>query len=137
MVALLSSEELNVLVLLDQEGESQKTKNELVKAKLISENNVVFISEAFGSNKPAEADVEDLLDPAVYENLVRESYASELTTKTLTLNAKIPRIAKRIGQGFVDLGIAFHKTRPAKLFLKKWQTHPTRSCLTLARSSLR
>jgi predicted ATP-dependent endonuclease of OLD family len=124
MVALLSSEELNVIVLLDQESESQKTKSELVKAKLISENNVVFISEAFGSDKPAEADVEDLLDSDVYEKLVRESYASELATKTLTLNPRIPRIAKRIEQGLLDLGITFHKTRPARLFLKKMANSP-------------
>ena len=63
MVALLTSEALNVLVLLDTERDSKVTKDELLKAKLIRDQNVVFVSEAF-SSPPNEADIEDLLDPA-------------------------------------------------------------------------
>jgi AAA ATPase domain len=123
MVALLTSESLNVLVLLDTERDSKATKDELLKTKLIRDQNVVFVSEAFASS-PNEADIEDLLDPAIYESLVRESYAVELKKKTLTLNAKIPRIAKRIEAGLADLGIPFHKTRPTRLFLKKMAVEP-------------
>lgn len=47
MVALLTSESLNVLVLLDTERDSKATKDELLKAKLIHDQNVVFVSEAF------------------------------------------------------------------------------------------
>ncbi|HSB97031.1 MAG TPA: AAA family ATPase, partial [Spongiibacteraceae bacterium] len=117
MVALLTSESLNVLVLLDAERDSKATRDELLKAKLIREQNVVFVSEAF-SSPPNEADIEDLLDAAVYEALVRESYSKELKGKTLKLNANIPRIAKRIEAALADLGIPFHKTRPTRLFLK-------------------
>lgn len=124
MVALLSSEELNVLVLLDQEKDARGTKEDLVKAKLIAEQNVVFISEAFGVTPPKEADTEDLLDPAVYEALVRESYAMELKGKTLTLNTRIPRIARRVEAALEDLGVEFHKTRPTRLLLKKMATDP-------------
>jgi hypothetical protein len=124
MVALLTSEELNVIVLLDKESEAEATRTELIKSKLISENNVVLLGEAFGSNPPAEADTEDLLDPSVYEALVRESYAKELAGKTLTLNARIPRIAKRVEAAFEALGIPFHKTRPARLFLNKMAKVP-------------
>lgn len=123
MVALLTSESLNVLVLLDTERDSKATKDELLKTKLIRDQNVVFVSEAFASS-PNEADIEDLLDPATYETLVRESYAAELKGKTLTLNAKIPRIAKRIEAGLADIGISFHKTRPTRLFLKKMALEP-------------
>lgn len=123
MVTLLASQSLNVLVLLDQERDSAATKDELLKAKLIRSPNVVFVSEAFVS-PPSEADIEDLLDPAVYEALVRESYSAELKDKTLTLNASIPRIARRVEQGLKDLGIAFHKTRPTRLFLKKMASEP-------------
>ena len=119
MVALLTSEEQNVLVLLDQEKEAKTTKDDLVRNKLIAEQNVVFVSEAFAAPAPSEADTEDLLDPDVYEALVRESYATELKGKTLSLNAKIPRIAKRVEAGLNGLGIEFHKTRPARLFLNK------------------
>ena len=123
MVALLTSEALNVLVLLDTERDSKATKDELLKAKLIRDQNVVFVSEAFES-PPIEADIEDLLDPTVYEALLRESYATELKDKTLKLNANIPRVAKRIEAGLADLGITFHKTRPTRLFLKKMASEP-------------
>lgn len=123
MVALLTSESLNVLVLLDTERDSRATKEELLKSKLIRDKNVVFVSEAF-SSPPNEADIEDLLDPNVYEALVLESYSSELEGKKLSLNPKIPRIAKRIEAGLNELGIPFHKTRPTRLFLKKMSTEP-------------
>ena len=124
MVALLTSEELNVLVLLDEEKDAQNTKDGLVKSKLIAEQNVVFVSEAFAAPAPNEADIEDLLEPPVYEALVRESYAAELSGKTLTLNTNIPRIAKRYEAGLKALGIEFHKTRPTRLLLKKMSTDP-------------
>jgi len=123
MVALLTSESLNVLVLLDAEREAEATKKELVQSKLIKEQNVVFVSEAF-SPAPSEADIEDLLDAAVYESLVRESYKAELKGKTLILNTHIPRISKRIEKAFADLGLEFHKTRPARLFLTKMAVDP-------------
>lgn len=124
MVALLTSEELNVLVLLDEEKQARGTKDDLVKSKLIREENVVFISEAFAGATVSEADVEDLLDPDVYEALVRESYNAELKGKTLALNSQIPRIAKRFEDAFKDLGIDFHKTRPARLLLSRMASEP-------------
>jgi len=123
MVALLTSERLNVLVLLDTERDSKATKDGLLKARLIRDQNVVFVSEAFAT-PPNEADIEDLLDPAVYEALVRESYLAELKAKTLTLNSNIPRIAKQIETGLADIGISFHKTRPTRLFLTKMASEP-------------
>lgn len=126
MVALLTSEAQNVLVLLDQEKEAQATKEHLVKSKLIAEQNVVFVSEAFADPAPSEADVEDMLDPAVYEALVRESYKTELTGKKLELNANLPRIAKRFEAALKALDIKFYKTRPASLLLKKMATEPAK-----------
>lgn len=124
MVALLTSEQLNVLVLLDAENAAKSTKNDLVKTKLIREENVVSAVEAFSENPPNEADIEDLLDPAVYEALVRESYVNELKGKIFSLDSKIPRIAKRIEATFKSFGMDFHKTRPARLLLKKMASDP-------------
>jgi predicted ATP-dependent endonuclease of OLD family len=120
MVALLTSEQLQVIVLFDEEKQSRTTRDELVKAKLIKDDNIVFVSDAYDpSTKPAEADMEDLFEPDVYKALVDESYSKELNGKTLSLNAQIPRIVKRYEKAFADLGIEFHKTRPARLFLNK------------------
>ena len=124
MVALLTSEQLKVLVLFDDEKDAKATRDDLVKGKLIRSDSVVFVSEAFDA-APAEADIEDLIDPAVYEKLVRDAYAKELKGKKLELNAHIPRIARRFEAAFELLSIPFHKTRPARLFLQKMATDPS------------
>lgn len=124
MVALLTSEEQTVLVLLDQEKEAQATRDNLVRSKLIAEHGVIFVSEGFSTSAPTEADIEDLLDPLVYERLVCECYETELVGKTLVLNTNIPRIAKRIEAGLKVLDIKFHKTRPTALLLKKLASEP-------------
>lgn len=123
MVALLTSEQLKVLVLFDEEKDAKATRDDLVRGKLIRSDSVVFVSEAF-ETAPSEADMEDLIDPAVYDKLVRESYAKELKGKKLELNAHIPRIARRFEAAFDALSIPFHKTRPARLFLQKMATDP-------------
>jgi predicted ATPase len=125
MVALLTSERLRVLVLLDDEKQARITKEELVKSKLIREDGVIFVTAAFpGAAKPSEADAEDLIDPEVFDALARESYKAELKGKTLSLNAAIPRIVKRFEKAFSDIGLEFNKTRPARLLLAKMAKHP-------------
>lgn len=131
MVALLTAERLNVLVMLDEERQARTAKDELVKQKLIREDNVVFVTDGFdASDKPAEADIEDLIDEAVYNDLVRESYAAELTGKTPGLNPKVPRIVKRYEEAFKALGLEFHKTRPARLLLNRMATEPDKIMTT-------
>jgi predicted ATPase len=124
MVALLTSEKLNVLVLLDDEKQARGTKEELVKSKLIRDENVTFVTQGFPAGGPSEADIEDLLDSDVYTALVEESYKDELRGKKLNLNAKIPRIVKRYEDAFSALGMEFHKTRPARLLLNKMANRP-------------
>ena len=82
------------------------------------------MSTAFSAPAPAEADIEDLLDPDVYRQLVQESYARELKGKKLAPNAHVPRIVKRYELAFDAVGLEFNKTRPAKLFLKKMAEDP-------------
>jgi hypothetical protein len=119
MVALLTSERLRVMVLLDDERQARTTKEELVKQKLIRDDNVVFVTDGFDHGKPGEADIEDLLDPLVYDALVLEAYKVELSGTSLSLNTSIPRIAKRYEEAFKAAGLEFYKTRPARLFLNK------------------
>ncbi|WP_298491511.1 ATP-dependent endonuclease [uncultured Maritimibacter sp.] len=123
MVALLTSEQLKVIVLFDDEKDAKATRNDLVKGKLLRSDNVVFASEAFEA-PPSEADIEDILDPVVYEKLIREAYTDELKGKTLEINTHVPRIARRFEAAFKALSIDFHKTRPTRLFLQKMATDP-------------
>lgn len=124
MVALLTSERLNVLVLLDEERSTESTRDHLVKSKLIREKNVVFVSEAFEGDGPVEADIEDLIDADAYVTLVEECYSSELNGKSLALNPEIPRMTKRIEAAMSEFGVVFHKTRPARLLIQKMRNEP-------------
>lgn len=131
MVALLTAERLNVLVMLDEERQARTAKDELVKQKLIREDNVVFVTDGFDtSGRPVEADIEDLIDETVYSGLVRESYAAELAGKSLSLNPNVPRIVKRYEEAFKALGLEFHKTRSARLLLNRMATEPEKIVTT-------
>ncbi|WP_202882945.1 hypothetical protein [Microvirga tunisiensis] len=124
MVALLSSQQLGVLVLLDDERAGREAQKELVTSRLVRDSAVIFVSDAFAH--PREADIEDLVDPAVYEELVRHTYRKELKGKNLNLNTNIPRIVKRFEIAFADTGLEFNKTRPAREFLARMATDPER-----------
>jgi predicted ATP-dependent endonuclease of OLD family len=124
MAALLTSEELTVLVLLDDDRAGRETHTDLVKNKLVRESAVMFVTEGFTDLKPVEADIEDLIDPAVYADLVNHTYRKELAGKTLALNMSIPRIVKRYEEAFTALGMEFHKTRPAREFMTRMGDQP-------------
>jgi hypothetical protein len=124
MVSMLTSQRLNVLVLLDDEKQARMIRDEMVTSRLVREHQVIFVSDVFDSAKPAEADIEDLLDPTMYEALARDAYAKELQGKTLKLNVNIPRIVKRLEKGFEEIGLAFHKTRTDGLFFRKMAADP-------------
>lgn len=124
MVSLLTSQKLNVLVLLDDESQGRNVRDEMLKARVVREHQLIFVSDAFESNRPPEADIEDLIEPTIYEELVRDAYAKELEGKTLTLNANIPRIVKRFEQAFAAIGLTFHKTRAAGLFYRRMNVNP-------------
>lgn len=124
MVSLLVSQKLNALVLLDDEKQARAVRDEMVTSRLIKEHQVILVSEAFDAGKPSEADIEDLLDPAIYEGLAKDAYAKELQGKSLVLNASIPRIVKRLEQGFAQIGLTFHKTRVDGLFFRKMAVDP-------------
>lgn len=125
MVSLLTAQKLNALVLFDEESQARAVSAEMITTKLIRGSSVMFVSEAFAGTPPKDADIEDLIDPVVYETLMRQSYSKELTGKDLKSNPNIPRIVKRFEAAFEDLGLTFHKTRVAGLFFRTMATDPT------------
>lgn len=124
MVALLASQNLKVIVLFDDEPQARNAAEDLLRNKLIRDENLVFVADAFVAPPSGGADVEDLIDPEVFRRLVEDSYARELEGKDLVLNDRIPRIVKRYEEAFRTLGMNFHKTRPAKLFLRRMAESP-------------
>ena len=125
MAALLASENLNVLVLLDHEKDALSTRDDLLKTKVLRENNILSIGDAFEEDaRPNDADIEDLLDADIYEKLVRDSHAPKIGKKKLAVNDRIPRLAKRMEQALKGVDVEFSKTRPARLFLEKMGQSP-------------
>jgi hypothetical protein len=124
LVALLTAEQSNVVVLFDSEKNARSAAEELARDRLLQEKDVVFVGDAYDPARK-DADIEDLLDPEVFHALVDESYAKELDGKTLNLNINVPRIVKRYELAFEELGLEFNKIRPARLFLKKIGSDPT------------
>jgi len=125
MVSLLTAQKLVVMTLLDDDNQGQTIRDEMIKSRLLREEQVIMISEAFDSLKPPEADIEDLLDPTIFEDLARAAYSKELQGKTLNLNHNIPRVVKRFEDAFEKAGLTFHKTRTAGLFFRRMAISPT------------
>ena len=122
--ALMTANRLKVVVLLDDEPSSRSTAGaSLVKTKMLRSESLVWASEAFDS-APKEADIEDLLPSDLYNDLVSESYSKELDIDNLQLDMNIVRIVKRYEAAFAQVGRAFHKSRPARLFLMKFAENP-------------
>jgi energy-coupling factor transporter ATP-binding protein EcfA2 len=124
MVALLTAQRLNVAVLFDSEPQAELTAKELLKAKLIRPEGLAFVGAAFEHPPTGGADIEDLIEPTKYLALVQQAYAKELAGRTLPLNPAIPRIVRRVEDAFSRLGLEFHKTRAAKLFVRKMADAP-------------
>ena len=120
MVALLTAQQLNVVVLLDSDSAGDTAAKEMLKSKLIRDTSIVRVGSVVSPS--AEADIEDLLEPAVFEDLAREAYQKELKGKTIGLNPNVPRIVRRFEDAFASVGLTFNKSRVAKLFLQKMGT---------------
>ncbi|WP_258286517.1 MULTISPECIES: ATP-dependent nuclease [Escherichia] len=116
MVSLLSSQNLNVVVLLDDEKQSRVTSAELQQQGMLNRKNVVFVSDALESNRD-ECDIEDLFNHDTFLQLVCESY--DLKPADLTLNKKIPRIVKQIESAFSSDKKKFVKAKPARTFMNR------------------
>jgi len=125
MATFLSAQRLNVLVLFDDERDARATAKELVRSKLIRNENVIFVGDGNESLRANGVDIEDLLDPDMFTELVNQTYADELSHASITLNANIPRIVKRYESAFQAAGLEFHKTRPAKAFLHRIAQEPS------------
>lgn len=116
MVSLLSSQNLNVVVLLDDEKQSRETSIELQQQGMLNKKNVVFVSEALES-KRGECDIEDIFNRETFLQLVSESYG--LKPATLKLNDKIPRIVKQLESAFSAEKKNFVKAKPARAFMNR------------------
>ena len=76
LVSLLAAQSLNVVVLLDSEPAGGRAHEDLVKNKLVRDEAVLHVADAFPAPAPREADVEDLIAPDVFMELLHEAYCA-------------------------------------------------------------
>lgn len=117
LVSLLSSQNLNVVLLLDDERNSRQTSIEIVNGKLIGQKNIVFVSEV-QSGDVTEVDIEDLFDKEMFRRLISEAYFPDVSEE-LNFNDKVPRITKQAEEALKLHKMKFVKAKPARLFLSK------------------
>ena len=117
LVSLLSSQNLNVVLLLDDERNSRQTSIEIVNGKLIGQKNIVFVSEVQSGNV-TEVDIEDLFDKEMFRSLISEAYSPDISEE-LNFNDKVPRITKQAEEALKLHKMKFVKAKPARLFLSK------------------
>ena len=115
-VALIGAQtNLNVAVLIDYQKRDQQIIENLYKAKLLDQNNVVTYADFVPG---AEADVEDMFEPDFYLRLVNAEYGSSINVNDIATGP--PRILQRLEQFLANNplpgGAGFNHYRPARYF---------------------
>jgi AAA ATPase-like protein len=123
-VSLHSSDDLNVAVLVGAGTRDQRRFKALQDSGYLDVTSLVRISDVATGK---EADIEDLLDPALYCALVSGAYAGDLPQgpiKPTDLKSRLPRVTARVEQYFKDNNVAatFSRYRLAAYFLREQQT---------------
>ena len=123
MVALLSGQEPQAVVLLGDKPGAHRGSLSHEIARILPENNLVCVAEAI--ERDGAADLEDLFDVELYDRFVRYCWRSELKERKLEPDESIPRVVERYQTALAAIGIEFDRSRPARLFLRGMGKNPT------------
>ena len=123
-VSLLGANQLNVAALIDANPKDRQRIAALQANGHLQGRALIQLSEVTGNE---EADIEDLLDPGFYLDLVNSAYAADLAKpiKGGDLKSKAPRVTAQVEQHFRDKDIANGKLnhyRPAAHLLREQVT---------------
>jgi hypothetical protein len=80
--------------------------------------NVIFVADALPGAPEGGADVEDLLDPKIYDRFVRMVHKSKLKERELEFDSQITRIVQRYQDAFARAGLSFYRERVARAFMR-------------------
>ena len=121
---LLGANKLNVVVLIDSSTKDAQAVKRLRENDQLANNGLIEISEFTTS---ADADIEDLLEPDFYLELVNRAYARELPNpiSLADLNSSDPRIVRQVEAYFRQHNIAggrFNHYKPAAVLLREQAT---------------
>ncbi len=121
---LLGANKLNVAVLIDSSTKDTQAVKRLRDNGQLGKNGLVEVSE-FTAND--DADIEDLLEPDFYLDLVNRAYQEDLPTPITTgdLNGHDPRIVRQVEAHFRQYNITggrFNHYKPAAVLLREQAT---------------
>ncbi|MCP4003464.1 MAG: ATP-binding protein [bacterium] len=123
MMALLSPKMGGALVLRSEHPCPDLLKDPTT-AGLIPDNNVIFIGDP-GSNTPGfSAEVEDLLEPGIYDQLVRNAYKADLRGREMVIDDSEPYIVRRYQNALEEHGLEFSREKVARVFLRAMSQSP-------------
>ncbi len=114
MTGLLSDGGVPAVVLRSTRSEAF----ERLPGSLGDAGNVIFVADALPDAREAGADVEDLIDPKVYEHFVRSVHKNQLQDHALQFDPRISRTVRRYRDAFGRAGLSFHRERVARAFMR-------------------
>jgi hypothetical protein len=114
MTGLLSSGGIPAVVL----QSSRSAVFEGLSGNLGDARNVIFVADALPKAPEGGADVEDLLDPQIYDRFVRIAHKSRLKDRELEFDSQITRLVPRYEDAFGRAGLSFSRERVARAFVR-------------------
>jgi hypothetical protein len=114
MTGLLSSGGVPAVVL----QSSRSAVFEGLSESLSDARNVVFVADALPEAPEGGADVEDLLDPQIYDRFVRIAHKNRLKDRELEFDTAITRLVPRYEDAFGRAGLSFYRERVARAFMR-------------------
>jgi len=120
MTDLLSSGGIPAVVL--QSGRSQVFDG--LPGDPSDTRNVIFVGDALPEAPAEGADIEDLLDPKIYDRFVRVAHKNRLKERELEFDPQITRTIPRYEDAFGRAGLSFSRERVARAFVRMLLQNP-------------
>ena len=117
LMSLLAEPPRNPILLLTSRPPAQ-TDAALSEAGLQAPKGIVFIGAGFSEAATTPVEIEDLIEPDVYDRLVRTAYRQKLDGKQLEPKVSIPCAVERYREAFARIGLSFSRREPALLIVR-------------------
>jgi hypothetical protein len=116
-MSLLAEPPRNPILLLTSRPPAQ-TDAALSEAGLQAPKGIVFIGAGFSEAATTPVEIEDLIEPDVYDRFVRAAYRQKLDGKELEPKVSIPCAVERYREAFARIGLSFSRREPARLIVR-------------------
>ena len=78
----------------------------------------MFIGAGLSAAPTTPVEIEDLIEPDVYDRFVRAAYRQKLDGKELEPKVSIPCAVERYREAFGRIGLSFSRREPARLIVR-------------------